>query len=248
MLKKWGIGLLMLIVSGSTLAQPCAPDLPERAIPQAGETGVAMFPRETIKEEYRPARKMSDRGFDHLLGMWNAVTVYPCDRSRPATIEIKAFDIVRLDPETGRLITEFSIRFDRNGSPSFAGGGQWKRLPEWFISGQPERQPTVAATRRSSFLIDLKSIPAHILHMWTDRIPAVAGHVYGIRAEVRVTGDARLQLAMDYWKGRDSQPLPWTEDCQGMNHCEAWLGDWIGDTAGQFVTMVAPQSLLSNTR
>lgn len=242
------LGALMLLVSEIAWAQPCAPGLPERAVPQAGETGIAMFPEETIKDEYRPAAKMANRGFDHLLGMWNAVTVYPCDRSRPATIEIKEFDIVRLDHATGKLITEFSIRFDGNGGSSFAGGGQWKRLPEWFISGQPERQPTIVAMRRSGFLIDLKSIPEHILHMWTDRIPAVAGHVYGIRAEVRVTGDARLQLAMDYWKGRDSRPLPWAEDCQGMNHCEAWLSDWIGDTAGQFVTVISPRSLLGNAR
>lgn len=240
--------LLALLCSGTVWSAPCVPDLPERAIPQAGESSIAMFARETVKDEYRPPEKMSRRGFDYLLGMWNAVTIYPCDRSRPATIEIKNFEIVRLDAVTGRLITEFSVRFGGNGGSSFAGGGQWKRSPEWFISGQPERQPTVVSTREGIFRVDLKSIPEAIVHMWTDRIPAVPGDSYGIRAEVRVVGDARLQLAMDYWKGRDSQPLPWAEDCQGMNHCEAWLGDWIGDTKGEFITVLSPRSLLGNSR
>jgi hypothetical protein len=205
-----------------------------------------MFAHETIKDEYRPAEKMAKRGFDHLLGMWNATTIYPCDRSHPATIEIRKFEIVRLDPTTGKLSTEFAVRFGGNGGSSFAGGGQWKRSPEWFISGQPERQPTVVSTQGGVFRVDLKSIPENILHMWTDRIPAVADQIYGIRVEVRVTGDARLQLAVDYWKGSDSQPLPWAEDCQGMNHCEAFLGDWIGDTNGKFITVVSPRTLLGS--
>lgn len=244
MFRRLTLALFALTLSGFVLAQSCAPGLPERVIPVAGKDGIAMFPEETIKDEYRPAKKMAERQFNHLVGMWNAVTAYPCDRGRPATIEFQEFEVVRLDPSTGKLIPELSLRFDGSGGSSFDGGGQWHRSPEWFISGQPDRQPTVANADNGVFRVDLRSIPKAIVHMWTSRTPAVAGHVYGIRAKVRVTGDARLQLAMDYWKGRDSEPLPWAEDCRGMNHCEAWLGNWIGDTAGQFVTVVSPRSLL----
>ena len=234
-------------MTGSCCTQNCTPGLPDRLVPQAGEKGIAMFPEEIIKDEYRPTKKMADRKFDHLVGMWNAVTVYPCDRGRPATIEFNEFEVVRLDKVTGKLVPELTIRFDGSGGSSFDGGGQWHRLPEWFISGQPDRQSTVTRLQGGTFTVDLKSIPKAVVHMWTSRTLAVAGAVYGVRAKVRITGDARLQLAMDYWKGRDSQPLPWAEDCRGMNHCEAWLGDWHGDTKGEFITVVSPRSLLGNS-
>lgn len=241
------LGAFLLLLSGLAWSAPCAPGLPDRVIPQAGEKGVAMFPEETIKDEYRPAKKMAERQFNHLVGMWNAVTAYPCDRGRPATIEFQQFEVVRLDPSSGKLVPELSLRFDGSGGSTFDGGGQWHRSPEWFIFGQPDRQPTVASMERGVFRVDLRSIPKAIVHMWTSRTPAVAGHVYGVRAKVRVTGDARLQLAMDYWKDRDSPgDKPWKEDCQGMDNCEAWLGDWIGDTKGEFITIVSPRSLLGN--
>ena len=245
--KQFAAALVALSLSGFALAQNCTRDMPDRVIPQAGDKGIAMFAEETVKEEYRPPKKMAERQFDHAVGMWNAVTAYPCDRGRPANIEFQSFEIVRLDPSTGKLIPELTLRFDGTGGSSFDGGGQWHRSPEWFISGQPERQPTVASTRSSVFMVDLKSIPKAIVHMWTSRTPAMAGQVYGIRAKVRVTGDARLQLAMDYWKGRDSAYNGWTPGCTGSNNCEAWLGDWYGDTGGKFVTIVSPRTLLGNS-
>jgi len=245
--------LLAFLVSSFAWSAPCAPNLPERIIPKAGEAGTAMFPEETVNAvKYRPAKKMADRGFDHLVGMLNAVTVYPCDRSRPATIEFESFEVVRLDAATNRLVPELTLRFDGSTGSSFGGGGQWKRSPEWFISGQPDRQPMAISMTKHVFRADLKSIPENILHLWTDRIKAVPGANYGVRAKVRITGDARLQLAMDYWRGASSGHTGWSPDCvqptdsgARPNNCEAWLGEWIGDTGGEFVTIVSPRSLLS---
>lgn len=246
--------LLALLLHGLAWSAPCAPGLPDRLAPHAD--GPAMFPEETVHaRKYIPAQKMADRGFDHVVGMWNAVTAHPCDRGRLATIEFRKFEVVRLDPSTGKLVPELALRFDGSGGSSFGGGGQWKRLPEWFVSGQPERQPTVARTEGGVFRVDLKSIPENILHMWTDRIKAVPGHVYGIRMEVRLTGDARLQPAMDFWRGAGSDWTGWSPDCvkptldKGVlpNNCEAFLGGWIGDTGGQFVTIISPRSLLGQS-
>lgn len=269
MFKRFLGAFLALLISGLAWSAPCAPGLPDRSVPLAGEQWtallqggnpaeadhMAMFPEETVHAvKYRPAKKMADRGFDHLLGMWNAATAYPCDRSRPATIEFHEFELVRLDPKSGQLIVAHTLRFDGSG-PAFAGSDQYKRQPMWFVSGLADHQPTVSQTKGGAFVIDLKSISTSILHGWTNRIKAEPGQVYGIRAKVRITGDARLQLAMDYWRGSSSDYSGWSPDCvqptdKGIaaNNCEAWLGSWIGDTKGQFVTIIAPRSLLVNAQ
>lgn len=247
---------LAFLISAQVWSAPCAPNLPERVIPKAGEAGTAMFPEETVHaKKYRPPQKMADRGFDHLVGMLNAVTVYPCDRSRPATIEFESFEVVRLDTATNRLVPELTLRFVGGAGSSFGGGGQWNRSPEWFISGQPVLQPIVISMPKGVFRADLKSIPESIVHLWTDRIKAVPGAIYGVRAKVRITGDARLQTAMDYWRGASSGHTGWSPDCvqptdsgAQPNNCEAWLGDWHGDTKGEFITIVSPRSLLGKSQ
>lgn len=251
-LKHFIGAFIALCISAGVNSAPCPSDQ-DRVVPHAD--GTAMFPEETVHaRKYSPPQKMADRGFDHVVGMWNAAMVYPCDRGRPAVIEMRRFEVVRLDPLSGQLVPQLKLTFE--GTSTFGGGGQWKRLPEWFISGQPEHQPTVVSAQDGVFRVDLKSIPTNVLHMWTDRIPAVAGHVYGIRAEIRIAGDARLQLAMDYWRGAGSEWTGWSPDCVKPtldknvppNNCEAWLGGWIGDTGGKFVTVVAPLTLLGNAR
>jgi hypothetical protein len=243
--------LIALLVSATSWSAPCASDQLDRLVPHAD--GPAMFREETVHaRKYIPAQKMADRGFDHVVGMWNAVTAHPCDRGRPAVIEFRRFEVVRLDKASGKLVPELTLTFD--GTSAFGGGGQWKRLPEWFISGQPERQPTVASMKGGVFRVDLKSIPENILHMWTDRIKAAPGHIYGVRMQVRITGDARLQPAMDFWRGAGSEWTGWSPDCvkptldKGVapNNCEAFLGDWIGDTKGEFITVVSPRTLLGS--
>lgn len=233
--------LVSLMFSGLSGAAPCAPNLPERLIPQAGEKGIAMFPQEIIKDEYQNPQFMAAKGFDHLVGMLNAVTVYSCERNQSATIEIQKFEVIRFKPEGG-FVTEASFSGDGTGTIRFD-GGQWKRSPEWFISGQPVIQKSVIRNTGGTLAIDLKSIPENIVHLWTGpRTKAMPGARYGILLVARVSGDARLQLAMDYWKGESSPYNGWSEGCRQSNNCEAWLSDWIGDTKGQFVQVVVPKS------
>lgn len=244
-LTRFLLGLLMLLVSSLVVAAPCAEKQPDRLIPEAGVKGAAMFPQEIIQREYQPPSLMADRGFDHVVGMLNAVTVYPCSRGRPATIEIQQFAIVRWDEDGRRLVTEAVVHYDGRRSQYSLDGGQWKRSPEWFISGQPSQQLQVVRQTGGLLHIDLASISEHIYHGWTQpRVKAVPGARYGVIATVRITGDARLQLGMDYWKGASSEYNGWSAGCVKSNNCEAWLSDWHGDTGGEFRLIVAPKSFV----
>lgn len=246
MIKRFIGVLIVLLLSTNAWSAPCASGLLERLVPHAD--GPAMFPQETIQREYRPPKKMAEREFDHLVGMLNAVTVYPCDSGRPALIEFQSFEIVRLDPATGKLVVETTMKFGQSGGGTMFSGMQFKRKPEWFISGTADRQPAVMSQKSGVFVIDLKSVSENIVHLWSDpRTKAAPGHAYGVRAKVRITGDARLQFGMDYWKGLDSAYNGWSEACAKSNNCEAWLGDWLGDTKGEFITVVSPRSLLGNS-
>lgn len=244
--RDLSLGLLLVALSCSTLAAPCADKRPDRLIPEAGAKGTAMFPQEIIQREYQPPSLMAERGFDHVVGMFNAVTVYPCSRGRPATVEIQQFAIVRWDVDGRKLVTEATVRYDGRHSTYSIDGGQWKRQPEWFISGQPSPQLQVARKTGGLLYIDLTAIPEHIYHGWMDpRVKTVSGAHYGVIATVRITGDARLQLGMDYWKGSSSQNIGWSAGCVKSNNCEAWLSEWHGDTGGEFKLIVAPRSLMN---
>lgn len=237
----WAVALA--VITHLSQAAPCETGLPDRVVPQAGQRGVAMFPQETIQREYQPAQKMANNNFDHVVGMINAVTIYPCSRGREATIEIHELSIVRFDEKGTIAATVATARYDGGRGTLLIDGGQWKRYPEWFISGQPLIQPKVSRQTGGTLLIDLAAVSDHIVHMWTmPRIKVEPGVRYGITAIVRVTGDARLQLGMDYWKGASSPYNGWSEGCKTSNNCEAWLSDWIGDTGGEFRLVVAPRS------
>ncbi len=233
--------LVAFVLPATGGAAPCASSLPERLIPQAGEKGIAMWPNETIKQEYQLPQFMATKGFDHVVGMLNAVMVYPCERSQPAMIEIQRMEIVRFKPEGG-FVTEASFRFD-GASTLKIDGAQFKRNPEWFVSGKPVLQKPVVRLTGGTLSINLKPIPENIVHLWTEpRVKAVPGARYGILAVVKVEGDARLQFGMDYWRGDTSPYNGWSNGCVTSNNCEAWLSDWIGDTKGQYQQVLVPRA------
>lgn len=199
-----------------------------------------MFSHEIVKAEYQSASEMTDKGFDHLVGMLNAVTVYSCARNRPATIEIQRMEIVRFMPE-GDFITEATYNFEDKNSLVLK-GEYWLRKPKWFEK-QPDQKTVTFQRAGEIFLLDLAKAPENIAHVWTEpRVKVVPGARYGILAVVRVTGDARLQFGMDYWRGEASPYNGWSEGCATSNNCEAWLSDWIGDTKGEFKQVLVPRA------
>lgn len=202
----------------------------------------AFFASETIAPEYQPAQKMADLGFDYLVPMLNAVTVYPCDRGKAATVELKSLRVIRKDPNTGYETVEQLVTFGNGWQrPNSLVYKTFYREPGWFTSGEPATQPILAAIAKQTYTVNLRNVPKGIYHAWGDpRVPAVPGHPYFVEVVVRVTGDARLQLGMDYWRGSLSDYNGWTPGCSGSNNCQAELSNWLGDTHGKFVTWRAP--------
>lgn len=206
----------------------------------------AFFAQETIAPEYQPPQLMADNGFDYLVAMMNAVTVYPCDRGQLATVELKSLRIIRKDPVSGLETIEQHVTFGRGyDRPNGLRYATWYREPFWFTSGQPAPadQPVLASIANQTYAVNLRSIPKGIYHAWTNpRVPAVPGHAYFVEVVVRVTGDARLQLGMDYWRGSVTDYTGWTPGCTGSNNCQAWLSNWLGNTKGKFVTWRVPSA------
>ena len=232
-------------VWAQSLYQVCPAPVPTAnpTIPQGVATGdTAFFASETIAPEYQPPQLMADNGFNYLVGMMNITTVYPCDRGKAATVELKSLRVIRKDPNTGYETVEQLVTFGNGWNlPNGLVYKTFYRQPIWFTSGEPATQPTLASIAKQTYTINVKSIPQGIYHAWTNpRVPAIPGHPYFVEVVVRVTGDARLQLGMDYWRGSVSDYNGWTPGCTGSNNCQAWLSNWLGDTRGKFVTWRAP--------
>ena len=241
------VAVIPSLAAAQSLYEACKAPIPKAnpTVPQgvAADDG-AFFPQETISAEYRPPQKMATLGFDHLLGMLSAATVYPCDRNKTALIEFQWIKLIRKDPLSGYETVEQIVSFgSAYGLPN---GMEWKtfnRTPKWYISGEPAIQPSVASIVNQVYTIDLKAIPKGIFHAWSNpRLPAVPGHGYFVEVMARITGDARLQLGMDYWKG-SLDYNGWSEGCLTTNNCQAWLSSWYGDTKGRFVTLRAPTAV-----
>ncbi len=227
-----------------TLSGVCPAPVPTASptIPQGVATGdTAFFATETIAPEYQPPSNMYNQGFNYLVGMLNAVTVYPCDRGKAAKIELNSLRVIQRDFVGVETVVQH-VTFGRGWQkPNSLVYKTFYREPGWFTSGAPEAQPTLASIAQQTYAVDLRSIPKGIFHAWTNpRTPAIPGYAYFVEVVVRVTGDARLQLGMDYWRGSDSDYTGWTPGCTGSNNCQAWLSNWLGDTKGKFVTWRAP--------
>ncbi len=66
---------------------------------------------------------------------------------------------------------------------------------------------------------------------------------YLVEMEVKITGLARLQMGIDYWRETDSVYSQFDGTCQQSNNCEGYLSRWFGPTDG-FVTIRVPDALL----
>lgn len=91
-------------------------------------------------------------------------------------------------------------------------------------------------------MINLKQISHNIYHGWTHpRVSLQPDKKVIVEMEVRISGEARVQLGVDYWKDITSDYNGYDPNCQVSNNCEAWIGDWYGDTNGKYITIRSPQ-------
>lgn len=224
--------------AGRTLPPVPGPLAPETAV----ENDIAFFPEETVSPNYQPPGLMASKGLTHVVGMLNAATVYNHDRGFTALIELRWVRLIRRDPLTGVETVAEDIRIGRNQAGAL-GRLEWdtfNREPDWFRSEIAAKKIIPAFTDIAAF-INLRDNPKGIYHAWTaPRHLVVPGQLYFVEVLARITGDARLQLGMDYWRGPSARYNWYSSTCLDSNNCQAYLGDWHGDTGGFFRTIRAP--------
>lgn len=195
----------------------------------------AIWKQEKIRQETTPA------GFTTVVGWINAATVRPCIADKDARIDIRRIRVIQHDMQTGRetVVQDVApadnpLGFERSLFP---------RVPTWFVGKGPEAQ-YIDHLQDGALSIDLTRAPRRIYHGWTaPRSQALPGSTYVVEIEAKISGDARLQLGIDYWRNGSDPYNGYDDHCNGTNNCEGWISKWYGDTNGEFVTFRAPRSL-----
>ena len=113
----------------------------------------------------------------------------------------------------------------------------------WFGPGKGSNDFHIDQINGGSFAVDLTQASRRIYHAWTDpRTEAKPGAQYFVEVVAKISGSARLQLGVDYWRDMTADYNGYDVTCHASNNCEVWVSDWYGDTKGEFVTLRAPKS------
>jgi hypothetical protein len=194
----------------------------------------ALWRTETIREATAPA------GYTRAVAWVNVATVLPCaDIQKPALVEIRTIRIIESKENEEKVI--FAKDFTDSVAESFA-GALFQRVPFWFGPGEGKIS-SIDNFAQGSFVINVRQIPKNIYHGWTNpRVVINSEAMQRVELEVRVTGGARLQLGMDYWRDEASDYNGYDPECQTSNNCEAWIGEWQGDTNGEFILLRSPKN------
>lgn len=218
------------------------PTIPGPTFPQgiAGDDP-AFFPYGMLSPQYQPPQRMADLGFTHAVPMLNATMVYPRDDGYTALIELRAIRLICQDPKT--LVETLRVEVRVGAGQAGQQGLKWEtynRGPRWFTSGVASTKVNPSWSAIAG-VVNLRANPTGIYHAWLDpRIEAPRGHPCVVEVDARITGDARLQVGLDYWKGPWSDYNHYSDGCITSNNCQAYLGLWHGDTGGVFRTIRAP--------
>ncbi len=186
------------------------------------------------------------RDYGAMVAWINAATALPClTDSSGARIEIRSLRIIERAADGQESVIR-SISFPGNADiPADFRGALFPRLPVWFgeTKGVPDTND-ISNVGENGFVIDLSRASQQIYHAWTDpRTSIVSGARYFIEAEVRISGAARLQFGVDYWRDLSvDYNGTYDKTCRASNNCEVWISDWFGDTSGQFVTIRVPSA------
>lgn len=225
--------------SAQSLTRACSGTPPDVPIPPDAPHKV-----EVIQPEYQPPQRMASLGFDHVVATVNVVTTYPCSRGQGSMVEIQSLRLIRYDPATRVRTVEQTVVA---GTANTLVGGTWYREPLWFQAGQPNPQPWLTWVNNGNFAVSMESAPLGVYHWWSHpRLRAQAGYPYFVEARLRVIGDTRVQLGIDYWRGATTAYNGYSPGCVNSNNCEAYQSHWIGPTNGQFVTVTTPMTLYGN--
>lgn len=209
-----------------------APKLSSKAyrVPQG-----AIWKAETIREADTP------QGYWTAVAWVNAATALPCNVTDvPATIEIRAIRFIEQDLATKKESIIQTVSFDQNRN-GFQ-GGLFQRQPAWFGPGEGGNAERLESYQSPALLVDLGQAPQRVYHGWTNpRTDVKPNTRHIVEAEVRITGAARFQLGVDYWRDRETDYNGYDSTCQKSANCEAWIGKWYGDTNGKWKTIRSPK-------
>lgn len=187
-------------------------------------------------------RKTAPDGFGAVLALMQAVSVAPCDGQ--AKIAIRAIRLIEHDPGTGReaVVSEITD-FSRPNGTTFA-AKLFQRLPRWYPPNGSMANPVEGMVNQDdrALVVDLSKAPRSIYHGWTEpQAEARPGMNYLVEMEVKISGMARLQMGIDYWRAVGAPDIGWDGTCQKTNHCEGYLSKWYGPTDG-FQTIRVPDA------
>lgn len=228
---------------GFPLAERQLPPIPGPLVPEVVKPGdTAFFPLGMLSPLYNPPR-MVELGFIHAVPMINAVTAYSRDRGFTATVEIRAIRLVCENITSHVKTIRADVHIGRGQAERQTGQLKWdtyNRGPGWFTSGiaTTKVRPTYTDF---ALVANLRDNPGGIYHAWLDpRVAVKAGEHCDVEVDVRITGDARLQVGLDQWRGPWLDYNHYSDGCVTSNNCQAYLGRWHGDTGGFFQTIRAP--------
>lgn len=197
----------------------------------------AQHKKETVWRETAPA------DFHAVLALMQVVSVAPCDvpDKEEAKLEIRAMRLIERDPSTDeeKVVSEVDDFSDQDNGTVFD-GQLYPRTPSWYQGGSSEPKKGMVKKEDGTLVIDMSKAPRFIYHGWTDpKVAAEPGKQYIVEMEVRITGLARLQMGIDYWREKGSAYNTFDSTCRQSNNCEGYLSKWFGPTDG-FKTLRVP--------
>lgn len=226
------MSILYILAFGSLFMEPvnqtfCQGVSDVRTVPYG-----ALWSEETTREQSVP------EDYFYAVGWVNIATVLPCVGTKDSFVEIETFRIIEQN-KAGEERIIFEQKFDTEKREGFE-GGLFQRLPVWFGPGESERRGVERFTTEG-LLINTHQFPQAVYHGWSDpRVAIDTEAVHFVEANVRISGNARLQLGLDYWKDKETDYSGYDEECIQSENCEAFIGNWYGDTEGEFLTFRTP--------
>lgn len=194
-------------------------------------------------------RATTPEGFHAILPLLQVVSVVPCmwQSQEQATVVLRAIRLIEHNPETGMERTVIEVNdFSSHEKPLFV-GRLFERIPHWYAALVQITDPFLEAIvvhDGKELSVDVARVPQYIFHGWTEpQVEALPEMNYIVEVEAKITGMARLQIGIDYWRSVGAEDIGWKEDCSGVNHCEGYLSDWFGPSPdGDWQTLRAPHA------